>query len=63
MICVRGATLPDVPTRIGKTIMERREGMFDNLHDGPVTRIGAWVSQHFWKGILLTRGAQGLNRN
>ena len=47
LICVRGATLPDVPTRIGKTIMGRREGMFDNLHDGPVTCVGAWVSQHF----------------
>ena len=49
LICVRGATLPDVPTRIGKTIMGRREGMFDNLHDGPVTCVGAWVSQHFGK--------------
>src|SRR5262245_2165130 len=47
LICVRGATLPDVQTRIGKTIMGRREGMFDNLHDGPVTCVGAWVSQHF----------------
>jgi hypothetical protein len=27
----------------------RREGMFDNLHDGPVTCVGAWVSQHFGK--------------
>src|SRR5215471_580296 len=43
LICVRGATLPDVPTRIGKTIMGHREGMFDNLHDGPVTCVGAWV--------------------
>ena len=47
LICVRGATLPDVPTKIGKTIMGRREGTFDNLHDGPVTCVGAWVSQHF----------------
>src|SRR5262245_54101024 len=47
LICVRWATLPDVPTRIGKTIMERHEGMLDNLHDGPVTCVGAWVSQHF----------------
>src|SRR6516225_9998919 len=46
LMCVRGATLPDVPTRIGKTIIGRREGMFDNLHDGPVTCVGAWVSQH-----------------
>ena len=33
--------------------MGRREGMFDNLHDGPVTCIGAWVSQHF--GIAAAR--------
>jgi hypothetical protein len=30
-MCVPGATSPDVPTRIGKTIMGRRKGMFDNL--------------------------------
>src|SRR5262249_12722807 len=47
LICVRWATLPDVPTRIGKTIMGRHEGMLDNLHDGPVTCVGAWVSQPF----------------
>jgi hypothetical protein len=41
LICVGEATLPDVQTRIGKTIMGRREGMFDNLHDGSVTCIGA----------------------
>src|SRR5262249_16740553 len=53
LICVRGATLPDVPTGMGKTIVGRREGMFDNLHDGPVTCVGAWVSQHF--GITVPR--------
>src|SRR6516165_9399782 len=46
LICVRGATLPDVPTRIVQTIMGRHEGMLDNLHDGPVTCVGAWVSQY-----------------
>src|SRR5262249_4012392 len=45
--CVPVATLPNVPTRIGKTIMGRHKGMFDNLHDGPVTCVGAWVSQHY----------------
>src|SRR5262249_60071751 len=27
--------------------MGRHEGMLDNLHDGPVTCVGALVSQHF----------------
>ena len=30
-------------------IIGRHEGMFDNLHDGPVTCVGVWVSQHFGK--------------
>jgi hypothetical protein len=59
LICVRGATLPDVPTRIGKTIIGRREGMFDNLHDGPVTCVGAWVSQHFGNSSQKTPSVKG----
>jgi hypothetical protein len=30
-----------------QNLLGRREGVFDNLHDGPVTCVGAWVSQHF----------------
>jgi hypothetical protein len=34
-----------------QNLLGRREGLFDNLHDGPVTCVGAWVSQHFGKQL------------
>src|ERR1700745_3318165 len=59
LICVRGATLPDVPTRIGKTIMGRREGLFDNLYDGPVTCVGVWAWQHFGNSSQKSPSVKG----
>src|SRR6516225_1439364 len=59
LICVRGATLPDVPTRIDKTIVGCCEGTFDNLHDGPVTCVSAWVSQHFGNSSRISSSAEG----
>src|SRR5262249_19198888 len=45
-MCPRGHT-PDVPTRIGKTSWDAARECSDNLHDGPVTCVGAGVSQHY----------------